>query len=331
MSAFIELTNSFKTKVILSPYGASIYDIQTLDKNDNLESIVVSPKDENDFKNATSYFGKSLGRTAGRIENGTFELDNVKYTIKSNDPNGLHGGLDSISYKEFDYIKEEDDEIYSVIFTYQSPDLESGYPGNVDYKITYYLYKNKNQLEVSYEAISDKKTLMNMANHSYFNLSGNIKRDILNHELYLNSTRLGKLINMIPKEIMNASEIYSFKTPHKIGDYIKSEEIINSANGYDFPYLFDEVGLAYKNAELKDNESGRSLSIYTTYPCCVIYTCNYPEDLVVNNNQKLKQYEAICLECSYFPNSVNSSFMTNKKDILDKDTNYFERVIYKFN
>ncbi len=331
MSKFIELTNNFNTKLILSACGASIYDILTADKDNNIESILATPLDKIDFENATSYFGKSLGRTAGRIEGGVFELDDVKYTVNSNDPNGLHGGLESISYKEFDFIQQEDDEKYIVIFAYNSPDMESGYPGNVNYKITYYLYKNKNQLEVAYEAISDKKTLMNMANHAYFNLSGNVKRNILNHELYLNSSRLGRLDNLIPREIMNASNIYSFKEPHKIGDYITNPEIINSANGYDFPYLFDEVGLSYKNVELKDNESGRKLEIYTSYPCCVVYTCNYPEDVVVNNGLKLKQYEAVCLECSYFPNSINSDFMTVKKDILDKDTNYFERVIYKFN
>ncbi len=330
MCKFIELKNNLGTEVTLCTMGASIYDIKTLDKNNELASILATPS-KKVFPNATSYFGKTIGRTGGRITNGKFTLDGVLYTIPSNDPNGLHGGIESLSYKNFDVNVFEDENGYIVDFSYFSPHLESGYPGNAKFNVIYTLFKNSNKLLVEYKAISDQKTLINLSNHSYFNLSGNIKRDILEHELYLNSSNFVMLDNMLPKEIVNASEIYSFKVPHRIGNYLFKDEIMELANGYDFPYVFDEVGYDYKNITLSDKESGRSLAIYTTYPAVVVYTCNYPEDVIVSNNKKLKEYDAVCLECSFIPNSINSDFIDDKKDILEANKLYNEKILYVFN
>lgn len=330
MCRFIELKNNLGTEVTLCSIGASIYDIKTLDKNNKLASILATPG-KDIFPKATSYFGKTIGRTAGRITNGKFTLDGIEYTIPSLDPNGLHGGIESLSYKDFDVISNEEDDRYIVSFSYFSPHLESGYPGNAKFNVIYSLYKNENKLEIEYKAISDKKTLVNLSNHSYFNLSGNIERDILEHELFINSSKLVSLNNMLPNEIKEADKIYSFKTPHRIGEYIFMDEIMALANGYDFPYIFDNVGYDYKNISLYDKESGRRLSIYTTYPAVVVYTCNYPEDIIASNNKKLKEYDAVCLECSFIPNSINCDFIADKKDILEANKLYNEKILFVFN
>ena len=331
MCKFIELKNTFGTEVTLCTMGASIYDIKTVDRNNNLASILATPKDKGEFLMATSYFGKTIGRTGGRIKDGKFVLDGTEYNIPSTDPNGLHGGVDSLSYRDFDVALSEDEKKYVVTFSYFSPHLESGYPGNAKFNVIYSLYKNENKLEVEYFATSDKKTLVNLSNHAYFNLSGNVSRDILEHELYLNSSKLLQLENMIPISVINATPIYSFKEAHRIGDNIFKDEIMELANGYDFPYIFDKVGYDLKNVSLYDKESGRSLAIYTTYPAVVVYTCNYPEDVVVGNDKKLKEYEAVCLECSFLPNSINNDFLEDKKDILEANKIYNEKILYVFN
>ena len=332
MLKLIKLENNLKTRVTLCSYGASIYDIETLDKNGNLESIVVVPNDEEIFKFNDGYYGKTIGRTSGRIKDSKYTLNGIEYTIPTKDPNGLHGGDDSIAFKDFDYKIIESEASTTVEFIYHSKDMESGFPGNAEIKIAYVLHKNENKLEAIYEAVSDKDTLMNITNHSYFNLSGNNKRDVLNHNLYINSSKMVKLDNMIPCCIAECGDKYSFKTPHKIKDFIFDSEIKVSANGYDFPYIFDEENVNLDNVKLTDEESGRNLTIATTYPAVVVYTCNYPGDTVVNSNQKpLVIHGAICLECQYLPNAINSDFIEDKKEILRKNEKYFNKIIYKFN
>ena len=329
MSDFLVLSNGY-IDVTLCTIGASIYDIKVPDKNGFKDSILATPYDMNDFQNATSFFGKTIGRTGGRIANNKFILDDIEYNIKSNDPNGLHGGIDSIAYKKFSYDIEVCDLYKKVIFTYISPDMESGYPGEVEIKVVYKLYLNKNTIEVEYIGKTNKKTLLNLSNHAYFNLSGSINENILNHNLYINSSKLERIENALPVEIIEANKTYSFKKNHKIKDYLFESELIDNTNGYDHPYIFDNVGLEYDNIILYDEKSGRKLRINTTYPVVVIYTCNYPEDLIVNNGKKLKAYDAICLECQIYPNNINSDFLSEKKDILNPSDTYNHKIVYNF-
>ena len=328
MVSFIEIENNLGTSVTLCNVGASIYDIKTKDSNNKSESILYTTANMNDFPNNTSYLGKTIGRTGGRIKNGEFELNGIKYKIPSKDPNGLHGGTDGLSFKIFSHRKIKNDEFVEVEFFYESPKLESGYPGNLELRVIYRLYNDQNKLTIRYLADSDEDTLVNLSNHAYFNLSGNAKDDILAHELYINSTKMELLENMIPAKIVDEKEIYSFKKPHKIGDFIKDNEIIKSANGYDFPYIFDETN-DYK-VILKDNKSKRVLKIKTTYPVVVVYTCNYTDDSIMNNNRVMTPYYAICLECMYHPNTINSSFLKEKKDVLKKGETYDETIELDF-
>ena len=329
MDDFIVLCNGL-VEVTLCKIGASIYDIKTPDKNGFKDSILVTTNHLDEFAKANSYFGKTIGRTGGRISNSKFILDGIEYKIQSDDPNGLHGGIDSLSYKKFDYEIEITNDYKSVIFKYRSPDMESGYPGNCDINVRYNLYINENKLEVIYEAKTDKKTILNLANHAYFNLSGSISENIVEHHLYINSSKMERIENLIPTEIIDTPKIYSFKEPHQIKDYLFSEEIINNTNGYDYPYIFDNVGIDFNNIVLTHNKSGRRMTINTSYPVVVVYTCNYTEDIEVNNGKKLKPYDAVCLECMYHPNTINSDFLENKKDILNPEDKYYEKVVYSF-
>ena len=330
MIKFIELNNKFNTKVILCNIGASIYDILTIDKSNNIESILYTTKNKMEFPYDNSYFGKTIGRTGGRIKDNTFKLNDKTYFINSKDPNGLHGGIDGLSFKEFDIEENNNDEYREIIFKYLSKDLESGYPGNLELKVIYRLYENINKLTVRYIGQSDKDTLLNLSNHAYFNLSGNAKADILNQELYINSSKMEEIKNLIPVGIVDCKEIYSFKHMHKIGKYLMDKEIINNTNGYDFPYIFDNNNIDIDNICLYDDNSKRILKVRTSYPAVVIYTCNYTGDELMNNNKIMKPYNAICLECMFLPNSINSSFLNDKKDILRKENIYDETIEYYF-
>lgn len=324
----ITLKNKYSTEVTLSSLGASILDIKTLDYKNELGSIVIVPKDKEKFYTSTSYFGKTIGRTGGRITNGKFALNGKQYQIISNDKNGLHGGNDGLSYKDFDTFESESNEAYLCEFKYFSKDLESGYPGNLKVSVLYKLYKNENKLDIVYNGECDQDTLLNLSNHSYFNLNANSGKGILDHTLYINASKMEKLENMIPKGIYNCEEKYSFKKPHKIGDYLFDKEIIDSANGYDFPYIFDDNN--GNKIELYDDVSKRKLIVNTTYPVVVVYTCNYCDDLIINNDRKIKPYDAVCLECMYHPNTINSDFLSEKKDVLKKGKIYNEVISFSF-
>ena len=328
MLSFIEIENKFKTKVILSNIGASIYDIKTVDKDGFQESILYTTKSKDDFVTERSYLGKTIGRTGGRISNSKFTLNGKEYTIKSEDPNGLHGGLDGVSYKEFDYKRQETEEYIEVNFSRLSPNLESGYPGDLNLNVIYRLYKNVNKLTVSYLGKTNEDTLVNLSNHSYFNLSGNAKNNILDQKLFIDASKMERIEKLIPQEIVSCGTIYSFKEMHKIGDYLNDKEIIDNTNGYDFPYIFDNKE-EYKIV-LYDSKSKRSLKIKTTYPVVVIYTCNYTGDEIMNNDKKMTPYYAICLECMYHPNTINSPFLKDKKDVLRASELYNETVEYYF-
>ena len=330
MISFIEISNSFGTMVTLCNVGASIYDIKTKDKNNTNESILYTTRSEGMFPFDNSYYGKTIGRTGGRISGGKFKLNGKEYIINSNDPNGLHGGKEGLSFKEFSHIKKVLAEYTEVEFSYYSRDMESGYPGNLELKVIYRLYNTVNKLTVRFIGVSDKDTLLNLSNHSYFNLSGNAKENIFNHKLYINSSKMELINNLIPKGIVDCDKIYSFKEAHKIGDYIKNDEIINNTNGYDFPYIFDECDKDKFNIVLSEEKSGRILKIKTTYPVVVVYTCNYTGEVIMNNNKVSTPYYAVCLECMYHPNTINSSFLKEKKDVLKKDDKYDEMIEYYF-
>ncbi len=330
MIEFIELKNNLGVEVTLCTLGASIYDIKTMDKDKKLESIIYTTKDKKDFITERSCLGKTIGRTGGRISNSTYTLNGIRYTIPSYDPNGLHGGIDGVGYKEFDYKQNETEEYYEVIFSYFSKDMESGYPGNFNLKVIYKLYKDINKLTLSYKGISDKDTLVNLSNHSYFNLSGNAKSSILNHSLYINASKMERIEHLLPKEIVDCKEIYSFKTMHKIGDYLMHPEIKNNTNGYDFPYIFDNWNKDLFNVVLKDPDSKRVLKIKTTYPVVVIYTCNYTGREIMNNDKVMTPYYAVCLECMFHPNTINSDFLQDKKDILKAGEEYNQAIEYYF-
>ncbi len=306
--------------VILSTFGAAIVDIKFIDKNNIKESVIVKPKNKSDFNK--NYFGKTCGRYSGRIIDGKFNLDKTyKLERNWNDLANLHGGSNGVSTFNWDFQLEEKANETVVIFTITSPDGSSGFPGNLNIKAIYTI--NNESIEIEYLANTDKKTLCNLTNHTYFNLSGDCKRDILNHNLTVNSNQYVKLNSKIlPEKIIESSETFIFDNK-KIKTNIYDEEL-KITKGYDHCLLLENANYSNNNIVLFEEESSRCLEIYTTYPSVVIYTSQNDKNIILDNSKICNSFDAICLECQYIPNGINMNVIDNS--ILDVNQLYNEKI-----
>ncbi|MFP3720774.1 aldose epimerase family protein [Niallia circulans] len=290
-------------------YGCIITKIIVPDKEGNKENVVLGFETLEEYReNKGPYLGAIVGRVAGRIKEGKFELNGKEYRLNTNTPpNHLHGG--NIGWSEVVFassIVEKDDAI-GIRYTYHSPDGEEGYPGNFELTVDY-LLTNDNEIILSYSGKTDKETPVTVTNHSYFNLSGNNKRDILEHELIADVDRFlelredfiptGKMIptNNTPFDFAEGKALKEGKD----NDFEQNRIV---GNGYDHPLVFAENGS--HSAILRDRESGREMSLITNQPAVVLYTGNMLEDQYRFNGVIAKKYLGVCLETQGLPDAVN--------------------------
>ncbi len=325
----ITIKNKNQIEVQLLNYGAAIVAIYAPDKNGTIENIVLTYKNMEDYIENPSYFGVTVGRTAGRIANGTFKIDEKQYFLNKNfDSNHGHGGIKGFSYQIWNYSVQEEIEQTSVEFSYSSKHIEENYPGNLDVKVTYIL-TDYNELIIRYEAITDKKTICNLTNHSYFNLSGNDKRKVTDQYLKISSKQFLELDdNQIPtgKFIDVQNTPMDFNKPKLIGRDIETDyEQIKKTNGYDHPWMLNKTD---NQIELIDKVSGRKMSVTTSYPCAVVYSYNFSNNEKLQNGKIGSQYDGICFETQYEPDGINHKHLNSA--ILDVNEKYDEQTIFKF-
>ncbi|PLT29702.1 aldose epimerase family protein [Peribacillus deserti] len=325
------LINDQGMEVTAIDYGCIITKILVPDREGRMENVVLGFDTLEDYYQHSPYFGAVVGRHAGRIANAEFTLDGNTYQLeKNNNGNHLHGGLQGFDKVIWDTeVKEETDSI-RIEFTYLARDGEEGYPGNLHMKVVYEL-NNQNEFKISYEGVSDKKTVVNVTNHTYFNLSGDLKEDILHHTLMLKSSRFLELDEeLIPTgELLSVdSTPFDFRSGRKIKDGKESAHPQNilAGNGYDHPFLLDEQ--QNKEIHLFDEESGRSLVIETSEPAVVLYTSNQLEAGFSIRGTASREYLGICLETQGLPDSLNHPQFPSA--ILDKDEVYTSQTVYKF-
>ena len=296
--------------VKLCDLGASIRDIIF-----NGKHMVASPASFDEFITNGSYYGRTIGRTAGRIANGRFTINKQTYQLKLNADNmhNMHGGLDGLAFKRFDYNVDEEVDRIKVRFTYFMPHMDDGFPGGLSVKVTYTIYNNK--IRIDYFGSTTEDTLFNPSNHTYFNISGNLERNVLDEVLTINANKYGKpdytklIENIIP---ITPGNPFDFTKPRRIGEKINDPKVYQLTNGYDHCYILNERGLDKKAAFLVDKQSNTQLSVYTTYPALVIYTCNYTDDLVsVGTEKRIQPRDAICFEAQFVPNAINMSKILN--------------------
>lgn len=311
-------------------YGCIITNIITPDKEGNLESVVLGFDTLEEYIEHSPFFGCVVGRVAGRINGASFDLDGQVYQLDKNEGNNhLHGGVTGLDKVVWDAVIEEQADATSLIFSYESKDGEEGYPGNIHLKV-FYTLNNQNELEIRMEAISDKKTIVNLTNHTYFNLSGNSKRDILHHNLTIESNHFLELSNeSIPtgKLIPVEGTVFDFTKGRLILDGVDSsdEQNILAGNGYDHPFALDRRD---KKAILLDEESGRMVIAETNQPSLVLYTGNQIVDNFSIRGVQSRKYLGVCLETQGYPDAINHEHFPSI--VVEKDELYQSITKFKF-
>ena len=293
--------------------------------------VVLGRDNLEDYLDNDGYFGALIGRNSNRIENSEFELSGKVYKLFNNDGrNNLHGGKSGFDKKVWSATTVDSDEP-SLILELTSPDGEEGFPGNADIKVTYTLTK-ENSLKIHYEALCDKDTVMNLTNHSYFNLNGHSAGTIDNHTLWLNSDfYTPNTSECIPfGEVLSVKDTpFDFTIPKMLKESFNSDcEQIRMFEGIDHNFSLNENGYRLV-AKLKGDISNIEMEIYTDRPAVQIYTGNVIDAKRVCKGKNIyTKHGAICLETQTFPNGLKYSHYPN--GILKCNEKFDSTTEYKF-
>ncbi|MGO4882663.1 MAG: aldose epimerase family protein [Bryobacteraceae bacterium] len=302
------LKNSKGVEAAISTYGGVIVSLKVPDRAGMLGDVVLGFDDFKGYLIPPPYFGAIVGRYGNRIAHARFTLDGIEYKLAKNDgDNTLHGGN-----RGFDKVlwKAKPINGHTLQLTYLSKDGEEGYPGNLSVTVTYTL-TDHNELKIDYTATTDKDTVLNLTNHSYFNLAGEGKGDILAHRLTLYASRFTPVDKgLIPTgELRNVEGTpFDFRQPHAIGERIgSSDEQIVLGGGYDHNFVLDRSGAGLSlAARVADPGSGRVLEVLTTEPAIQFYTGNFLDGSIHGKGGKVYgRRSAFCLETQHYPDSPN--------------------------
>lgn len=292
-------------------YGAIITSLTAPDRNGKYEDVVLGFDSLPDYPKLSPYFGAVVGRYANRIANGRFTIDGTTYQLPQNDgKNTLHGGtrgLDKVVWKgePFDRGSER-----GVAFTYTSPDGDQGFPGNLAVRVTYTL-DDSNHLTVDYHATTDKPTALNLSQHSYFNLTGNARRDVLDHKVTIEASRFTPVDStLIPTgELASVDGTpFDFRQSTAIGARIgDSNQQLVYGRGYDHNWVLDHPPGAFAHAaHVEEPTSGRTLDVSTDQPGLQFYTGNFLDGSIHGKGGRVYAHRfAFCMETQHFPDSPN--------------------------
>jgi aldose 1-epimerase len=326
------LKNKAGMEVCITNFGARIVSVMVPDKDGALRDVVLGFDNINDYVVIPSDFGAAIGRYANRIDQGRFVLDGDTIQLpRNNFGHSLHGGPQGWQYQIFEAKPVNGTSIAMTLF---SPDGDANYPGNVKATVTYTLTE-ENAIDIRYEATTDKKTIINMTNHSYFNLSGDATQPITNDILYINADNF----TPVDSTYMTTGEILpvtgtpmDFTTPKAIGAEIDNfdYEQLKNGNGYDHNWILNTKGDAKQlAAKVTSPESGISLEVYTNEPGIQVYTGNFLDGTVTGKNGTVyHQRTGICLEVQHYPDSPNKPEWPSV--ILEPGQTYHSVCIYKF-
>lgn len=300
-----------KLEVQIATYGGEVLSIKVPDRDGKVADVVLgfdTPAGyyENSNSKSAAFFGPIVGRYANRIAHAKFTLDGKEYTLaKNNGDNSLHGGPTGFHNRMWAGKIIPD----GVELTYLSKDGEEGYPGNLSVAVRYTV--KGNELKIEYGATTDKDTVLNLTNHSYFNLAGQGNGTILQEQLQLNASRF----TPVDSELIPTGELkpvagtpFDFVKPHTVGERINADdEQIKLGHGYDHNFVIDGGGKALtKAAEVYDSGSGRVLEVLTTEPGVQFYTSNFLDGLIKGKQGiAYPRNGALCLETQHFPDSPN--------------------------
>ncbi|MEP2237283.1 MAG: aldose epimerase family protein [Maribacter sp.] len=331
----------FKLKIIggievsIITYGGRITSIKTLDRNGNLDNVVLSFSNLELYENENPFFGALIGRYGNRIANGKFSLDGEEYILaKNNGQNSLHGGakgFDKVIWK-VEEVKESSTNV-SLKLSYLSKNMEEGFPGNLKTTVTYTLHTN-NSLHILYEATTDKTTVVNLTQHSYFNLSGDFTKSIVDHEVKIEADKFVPVdTTLIPTgELVPVDNTpFDFRTATLVGNVIdKEHRQIEIAGGFDHCWVLNEAATGYRSvATAYHAATGRVIEVLTDQRGMQFYTGNFLNGtLPMPNGGVYKKRSGFCLETQHFPDSPNQSQFPSTT--LGAGEKYMTRTTFKF-
>lgn len=312
-------------EVWLTTLGAAILKLIVKDKNGEACDVAAGYETLEDYPKYRDYLGATVGRTANRIREGKFTLNGIDYQLPiNNGPNCNHGGIDGFSFRNFKAELKEN----SVIFRLHSPDGEEGYPGNLDFQVEYSL--NGPELTLHYMGESDADTLLNVTNHTYFNLSGKPEY-IGDHILKIDADKFGatNADGLFTGELLDVENTdFDFRIPDKLDKVLKSDhEQIKFGYGLDHGFMLNSDK---DQVVLYSPESGIEMTVSTTMPMAQLYTANYFNNFPGKYGQVLPRQGYTAIECQYPADDINIR-KEDSKTILRKGEQFDESTSFKFN
>lgn len=323
--------NGKAMQVTLTDLGAAVTSILFADKEGKEQEVALSYDTPLLYESETTYFGAIVAPYANRIAEGKFEIDGVTYELDiNNGPNNLHSGCNGLAKKIWQVAEFTAEKI---VFTFSVKDMEFGFPGNVEYRVSYEVTEN-NELVIAYEAVTDKKTAINMTNHTYFNLNGATSGNVENHTLWMKSDAFTPVrdANSIPTgEAMSVEGTpFDFREPKTIGRDINEEfEQLIFGQGYDHNFVIaKETEGVEKIATAWGDATGIQMDVWTDCVGVQLYTGNFLGGDLGPNGHTYVRRAGFCLETQYFPNSINEpNFVT---PVTDAGCKYETKTIYAF-
>ncbi|MCS3284956.1 galactose mutarotase [Bacteroides salyersiae] len=326
------LKNKSGMEVCITNFGGRIVSIMVPDKDGKMQDVVLGFDNIDDYIRIPSDFGASIGRYANRIAQGRFVLDNDTIQLPQNNfGHCLHGGPQGWQYQVYDANLIDNT---TLELTRLSPDGDENFPGNVTAKVTFKL-SDDNALDIKYSATTDKKTIINMTNHSYFNLSGDPSQPATDHILYVNADNYTPVDStfMTTGEIIPVKDTpMDFITPKAIGQDITKYDFVQlkNGNGYDHNWVLNTNGdITKPAARLTSPQSGITLEVYTNEPGIQVYTGNFPDGSIQGKKGiTYNQRASVCLETQHYPDSPNKPQWPSV--ILEPGQTYNSECIFKF-
>ena len=330
------LTNKQGMSAAITNFGATLVSLKVPDRDGKIGDVVLGYDNPADYETGKAYFGGTIGRYGNRIAHGKFTLDGVSYSVPTNDgENSLHGGVRGFNKRVWTAKEVSSSAGESLELTYLSKDGEEGYPGNLKVKVVYTVLADQNALKIEYTATTDKATVTNLTNHSYFNLAGQGNGDILQHQLTLFASQFTPVdATLIPTGKLEGvrGTPFDFLQATAIGARInQDDQQLKFGKGYDHNWVLDKSseGALSLAARAYDAQSGRILEVSTTEPGVQFYSGNFLDGSVHGKDGKVYGYRsAFCLETQHFPDSPNHANFPST--VLKPGQTLRSTSVYKF-
>jgi aldose 1-epimerase len=327
------LTNKKGMEIAITNFGGILVSVKVPDRNGKVADVVLGYDSLDGYVKDKSYFGALIGRYGNRIAKGKFSIDGTTYTLaQNNGPNSLHGGTKGFNKMVWTAKEVSAKDGAALQLNYLSKDGEEGYPGNLKVQVVYTL-TDANEIKIEYTAATDKKTVLNLTNHSYFNLAGQGSGDILGHELQLQADKFTPVdATLIPTgELRDVSGTpFDFRNKTAIGARIKDDdEQLKLGNGYDHNFVLRHSGELAPAARVVEPSSGRVLEVSTMEPGIQFYSGNFLDGSAIGKGGKPITFRTgFCLETQHFPDSPNHPEFPST--LLNPGQRYHTVTVYKF-